>query len=389
MAKMNRIEFLKVCSLFGISLPLGSSLPRGRSNLSTKVVIVGAGAAGLTTAYLLKQQGIDSVILEAANTIGGRMKRTDTFADFPIPLGAEWIHTHPRVLGQTVNDSGIGVDIKTTAYDPETTTSKWEGHDITLEECGFEDDYKFIKSTWFDFFEEYIYPSVKDQITFNSVVENIDYSKEKTTVKTKAKEYTADKVVVTIPVQMLQKGAIRFTPELPKAKQRALQKIKVWNGCKAFVEFKTCFYPTFTAFNIVPETAGQKLYYDAAYGQKTNKHILGLFAVGSGATPYQKQESDEALIQFILNELDKLYESKASKSYVKHIFQDWNKEPFIEGTYLYDHESWLRARVLGQSVEDKVFFAGEAYSDGENWGGVDSAISSARRAVASLVELSE
>ncbi len=58
---------------------------------SEKVVIIGAGAGGLSVGYLLQQQGIDFEILEASSIYGGRMRINTGFADFPIPLGAELV----------------------------------------------------------------------------------------------------------------------------------------------------------------------------------------------------------------------------------------------------------------------------------------------------------
>ena len=184
---------------------------------------------------------------------------------------------------------------------------------------------------------------------------------------------------------MLKNGVISFSPALPDDKKRAINESTVWNGCKAFIAFSEKFYPAFTAFDITPETAGQKLYYDAAYGQNTDQNILGLFAVGTGAHPYI-QLTDEALITYILNELDVIYNGQASANYIKHTFQNWNSEPFINGAYLFDHENWRRVRTLGESVGDKLFFAGEAYTNGNDWGSVHAAARAAKVAVAALID---
>ena len=58
-----------------------------------QVLIIGAGAAGLTAGYILHNKGVSFEILEAADTYGGRLKKTEALADFPIDLGAEWLHT--------------------------------------------------------------------------------------------------------------------------------------------------------------------------------------------------------------------------------------------------------------------------------------------------------
>ena len=251
-----------------------------------KVIIIGAGAAGLSAAYLLQQQGIDYEVLEASSNYGGRMKRTVDFADFPIPLGAEWLHVEAGVFEEIVNDSSVPVTVNTTPYNPNVDYGLFEGMQISVADVGFTIDQKFINSTWFDFFDEYIVPSVESKISYNEVVESIDYSGGKVLVNTAGKEYSADKVIITVPLKILQSGSINFSPELPEDKANAIQQATVWDGCKAFIEFSQKFYPTFTAFDIQPETAGQKLYYDASYGQNSSRHILGLFAVGSAVDPY-------------------------------------------------------------------------------------------------------
>ncbi|MBQ9913278.1 MAG: FAD-dependent oxidoreductase [Clostridia bacterium] len=55
------------------SLP---SFPRLRENLKADVLIIGGGMAGLLTAYLLKEKGISSVILESGKICGGTTGNT-------------------------------------------------------------------------------------------------------------------------------------------------------------------------------------------------------------------------------------------------------------------------------------------------------------------------
>lgn len=395
---MNRREFIKICQLLGLSLPfqpLLSACASGQSksnNATESVLIIGAGAAGLSAGYLLKQQGIKFQILEASSHYGGRMKRTTDFAEFPIPLGAEWIHVKPSILDEIVNDDSVDVSIKTTLYDPDVDYGLYvdsglnKTERISLWDADFTEDSKFINATWFDFFERYIVPSVESQISYNTVVEAIDYSAASIQVKTQDRIYSADRVIITAPVKILQNGAITFIPALPRSKQKAIDKARVWDGCKAFIEFSDKFYPTLIGFDISPATAGQKLYYDAAYGQDSSQNILGLFAVGTGTKPYVDL-SDDQLIAYILDELDQLFDGQASANYVQHIFQNWNTEPYANGAYVIDDESWWRVRKLGESVGDRLFFAGDAYTTGDDWSSVHTAARSARRAVQEILNL--
>ena len=56
------------------------------------IVVVGAGIAGLSAAWHLKQAGCEAVVLEARNRIGGRVWTNRDFADIPVEFGAELIH---------------------------------------------------------------------------------------------------------------------------------------------------------------------------------------------------------------------------------------------------------------------------------------------------------
>lgn len=57
-----------------------------------KVLVIGAGIAGLSAAYHLTQAGIEAIVLEARARIGGRVWTNRDFADIPVEFGAELIH---------------------------------------------------------------------------------------------------------------------------------------------------------------------------------------------------------------------------------------------------------------------------------------------------------
>ena len=167
---MKRAEFIKMCALFGISTPFYASLlscaKKDTTNtpFSGKITIIGAGAGGLTAGYLLKQKGIDFEILEASTVYGGRMRINTDFADFPIPLGAEWLETGKNIFKEIVNDASVSVNIETVKDTP---------------------DRKFVNYSWFNFFEQYIVPSIADKIVYSTVVQSIDYSGNQIILNTK------------------------------------------------------------------------------------------------------------------------------------------------------------------------------------------------------------
>jgi monoamine oxidase len=286
-------------------------------------------------------------------------------------------------LDEIVNDASITVDTETTFYDSNADYALYQGTQLSISDIGVENDQKFINSSWLDFFKQYVVPSIEDKMEFNKVVTAIDYSNDEIIVQTATQEYTANKVIVTRPVKLLQNQAIAFSPVLPTNKMQAINEVVVWDGCKAFIEFSEKFYPAYTLFD-VPLTQGDKAYYDAAYGQNTNQNILGLYAVGVGTLPYV-QLSDAELISYLLDELDGIFNGQASATYVKHIFQNWNEEPFANGAFLNYNENSQRINTLSESVDNKLFFAGDAYTNGTDFSSVHSAARSAKAAVEELV----
>jgi len=399
---MNRKDFLKICGILGISLSFSPTLQGFNKeedtisiNNNEKVVVIGAGPAGMSAGYLLKQQGIDFQILEALPTYGGRLKHNTIFSDFPISLGAEWIHvanSGNNILSEIVNDSNVSISTQTQGYDLQNDSSGYfNGVSLGLNTLGshFGNDFadkKFVGSSWLDFFETYILPSIQSKITFNTPVVSIDYTSDNIIITSQDGEiFRANKVIITVPVKLLQNGMITFTPTLPEDKQEAINNINVWAGFKAFFKFTSKFYPTYISFPNSATPQGQLQYYDAAYAQNTTDNILGLFSTGQPAEVYQNL-SAKAQGDYILNELDTIFGSDiASSSYIEHIVQNWNEEEYANGAYTTAYEDWKQIRRLGKSVENKLYFAGDAYTTGSDWSSVHTATCSAKRAVEELL----
>jgi len=382
---MTRNEFLKAIGLLGISLHFPNSNFGKESNTlsNTRVIIIGAGAAGLSVAYLLKKQNIGFTILEATSEFGGRMKINTSFSDFPIALGAEWISTANIDFSLFIDNKAVTQNIETVSYLP--TEEYWlkSGDKLLRSTLNTFPDKKFVHSSWYNFFETFVLPTVDKNIEYETEVKAIDSSGELINVQCKNEQYQANKVIITTPVPLLSK--INFTPVLPSRKVEAINQVIYWNGFKAFFEFKNCFYPSFVDYLIQPETDGQVSLYDAAWGQKSDKNILGIFSVGKPADRYSSL-SDEEFKKTILQELDEIFEGQASRSYLKHITQNWREAPFAKGAYVSDYTEPKIVSRLQETVQNQIYFAGDAFTDGSDWGNVHNAINSAKICVESLTE---
>ncbi|MGD9959761.1 flavin monoamine oxidase family protein [Nocardioides sp.] len=122
-----------------------SEIPDGVVGPVERVLVVGAGIAGLTVANALAHAAVECVVLEARSRIGGRLYTTD-LAGSPVDLGGSWIH-HPtgNPLMRFAQTAGIGSRSATplpelTAFD--CRTGLWLSHadveaSLTVELEGF------------------------------------------------------------------------------------------------------------------------------------------------------------------------------------------------------------------------------------------------------------
>lgn len=74
-----------------------SESPSQKNTSAQKVVIIGAGPAGLTAAYELSKEGLNSVVLEKDNVVGG-ISRTVNYKGYRFDIGGHRFFTKVRVV---------------------------------------------------------------------------------------------------------------------------------------------------------------------------------------------------------------------------------------------------------------------------------------------------
>ena len=135
---------------------------------------------------------------------------------------------------------------------------------------------------------------------------------------------------------------------------------------KVFIEFKEKFYPDILLFGNILDALGntEKIYYDAAFRKNSNRNILGLFTVQDLASEYTNLNSDDEIINYILDELDTIFDGKARTNYLNHVIQNWSNEPYILGSYSdsFNGRTETIMNSILNPIDDKVYFAGEALS---------------------------
>ena len=332
---------------------------------SGKVIIIGAGASGLAAAKVLEKNNVDYKVLEATNRYGGRLKKDTILADFPIDIGAEWLHSAPITLNKLKGKYGDEIDEELIPYHLDCTAI-WNGTEYKVNSSwqndfryNFLPESKFKNTTWYDFVNENIAKTVLQNIHYNSPVVSIDYSNNKVSViTTDGTTYEADRILVTVPIGVLKSEKISFLPEIKQERKDAIDEITFHPGFKVVMKFSDKFYPDAIECEV---DNGEKGYYDIAFGKETQDNILGFLCTGDETQKYYNLNSNDEIMDSLLSELDQIFDGKASSSYSgEYVLENWGQYEFALGTWTQAfQEKKSNLKILNQSLDQKVYFAGE------------------------------
>jgi len=93
---MQKRDVLKLLGAMLMGLARGARADKAEGDASAsgrkRIVVIGAGLAGLAAASELQQRGHEVVVLEARDRIGGRIWTSNRWPGMPLDLGATWIH---------------------------------------------------------------------------------------------------------------------------------------------------------------------------------------------------------------------------------------------------------------------------------------------------------
>ncbi len=119
--RLTRRQFLRSAATAGVgSAALAAIGPaqvlarqtHGASATSARVVVIGAGAAGIRAAHLLGKFGIASTVYEASGRIGGRTySDTTTFPGVVVEHGGELISTEHNTVRNLIRNLGLHLEV--------------------------------------------------------------------------------------------------------------------------------------------------------------------------------------------------------------------------------------------------------------------------------------
>lgn len=197
-------------------------------------------------------------------------------------------------------------------------------------------------------------------IKLKQVVKQISYGRGGVTVTTSQGTFTADKVVVTLPLGVLKKNAVQFVPPLPEQKKTAISLLGMGVLDKLYLRFPKVFWPTkYDWLGYIDEQKGRWSGWVNCY-KLTKQPILLGFNSADFAKETEKW-SDKDIINSGMAVLKKIYGNSIPAPTDAQITR-WAADPFTFGSYSFmgvgaspkTHEQ------MAKPVGDTLFFAGEA-----------------------------
>jgi monoamine oxidase len=386
-----------------------SSLPS-----SADVAIIGAGAAGLGAAHALKDAGLDIILLEARNRVGGRGYTVQAAPDVVFDLGCGWLHSADK-------NSFVAIAARLN-FEINRELPPWRerafGKAFPQEQraafIGAMDDFfarlheaakggvdhpadRYLEpgNRWnpmIDAISTYINGCELDQVSildldayedtninwrvrrgygalmaaygatlpiaFNCNVTLIDHSAKRLRIETSQGMLMADKVIVTVPTNLIADETIRFSPPLPAKVDAAAglplglaDKVTLWLADPEAL-------PIEGNLRGVTMRTEMGTYHIRPFGQPCIEGFFGgryaqaLEDAGDGAIA---AASIDEIVSFLgngfRNKLTPLRESR------------WAHDPFARGSYSHALPGHAGDRaILAAPVDGRLFFAGEATS---------------------------
>jgi monoamine oxidase len=412
------------------------------------VIVIGAGAAGLMAAWELAQTGKRTAIIEAKGRIGGRTYTIhDNNFELPVELGAEFVHGNLeltlmllkkagvdkyKVSGdiwqnedEELNEQGDFVedysalnkkfdelreDISVADFIKDFLTgNEFEEARFTLknyvegyyaadthkastfslkEELNTSDDEQYRIEGGYIKIIDYLHKQCdKKGVEFflSQPVKEIKWKKDNIEVVCNEKSFRAKKVLITVPIGVLQSETIRFSPAITET-INAAKKLGFGPVIKTLLQFDEVFWKN-EKFTQGKDLDKLSFIFSKAiiptwwtYHPKKVAMLTG-WSGGPHAEKLKDFSNEEILLNALLSlseifSIDKTVLQQKLKGW--HV-ANWVNDPYSCGGYSYEVVNGSKFKqIIKQPIENTIFFAGEGLIDGPEIGTVEAALSSGR-----------
>jgi monoamine oxidase len=198
------------------------------------------------------------------------------------------------------------------------------------------------------------------KMVFGSRVTELNYTATKSLVKVNGDSIEADYVIVSVPLGVLKKNSIAFTPILPTAKLSAIQNTKMGNVNKFLFIWKTPFWETNVQYiGYTPDTKGKFNYFMNMLKFLPTTNSLMTFAYGDYASVTETM-NDAQVINEVMAQLKAIYGTGIPNP-TNMLRTKWGQNINTFGSYSFASNDTTSADfdTMAKEISNKLFFAGE------------------------------
>lgn len=222
----------------------------------------------------------------------------------------------------------------------------------------------------------------------NHVVTAINYADEVVKVSTSnGAAFTADNLIVTVPLGVLKNNKINFQPALPEYKQEAITSLSMGNVNKFLLVWERSFWDSQVHYiGYTSEQKGRFNYFMNMEQFIPNSHALMTFTFGDEADAVESL-SDEEVIKQITDNLKAIYGDEVPSEQPKLLRTKWRSNPYSFGAYSFVgvNSDSHNFELLARPVANKLYFAGE-HTSRDYRGSVHGAYLSGQRAAEQILQ---
>ena len=387
--------------------------------VETDVIIIGAGAAGLSAAKELSRNGLTYTVVEGSHRIGGRAYSEEIAPGVWFDLGCAWLvggaanpftaiadelditlskdkshlfreqnHRYQR-NGEPLNDDQRAACFQ--YYDDSykaITIAAEQGRDVAISDVvDMEGEFATpllggIASAWgmdIDLVSTADSASATGELGFqalngygnlvaawgadvavslNTRVERIDWSGHDVRVETPKGTIAGRTVLSTVSTGILVSGDIHFTPDLPDWKTEAINNLPMGTENKMGIHFDTDVFGA-------DGRGHYSTWNDDGNSAKVDASVMGLNTaavfVGGRHGVWLEKQGQQACHDFAVDRVADIFGNDIRKHVNRSIVTAWNTEPWTRGSWACASPGQAHQRAnLERSVDERLFFAGEA-----------------------------
>jgi monoamine oxidase len=199
-------------------------------------------------------------------------------------------------------------------------------------------------------------------IRLEHIVQQVAYDDSGVTVTTSQGAFTARRAVITLPLGVLRSSAVTFTPALPSEKRDAINRLNMGILDRVYLRFDSVFWPAETqVLGYIGEIKGYWAYFFNLL-PVIDQPVLLAFNAGAEAQAIEGW-SDQQIVDGMMTVLRTAYGPSIPQP-LDYRLTRWGQDPYALGSYSYipqgaEPKDYER---IGSTVEDRLYFAGEATS---------------------------